>query len=557
MNQMKKIFILLSLFFFFAIPIRAQVNSNESINSFDEKININKDGTIDVKENIAYDFSNLQKHGIYRIIPYTKTNQDGKKYQLSFSNFEVKDDEGVPYQFTKTTDEKNITLKIGDANLIVSGKMTYVISYMISGAITYYSDHDELYWNATGNSWNVPIKEVSTTINWPEEINARDIKTTCFTGPVGGRDSNCSFENGIFKGMGELAPGEGMTVVFGFPKNVVSVVEPKEYVPFSETFLGKLVAVLLVLLGIFWYALLPFLIVFLWFKKGRDPRPKIGEVAAWYDPPKSPVENRFLTPGEVGTLGDETADIKDVSATIVDLARRGFLKIEERKKDDFYLVRKKTPTELLEYENVLLEKFFKEKSEIRIKDEKLYQEVEEVKSSLYKQVVDVDKLFPTNPQTIRTFYYVIAFIGFLTGNLPLAFISFIFGRIMPRKTQAGSDAYSVSKSLKNFLSTQERQLEFQANKQLMFEKLLPYAIVFGVEKIWAKRFQTLNIKAPSWYSSYDRGTFNSFIFVSSLNSSMRSFQTAATPTRSSSGFSSGFGGGFSGGGGGGGGGGSW
>jgi len=137
-------------------------------------------------------------------------------------------------------------------------------------------------------------------------------------------------------------------------------------------------------------------------------------------------------------------------------------------------------------------------------------------------------------------------------------VAFLFGRVMPRKTVFGAEAKNVAFSLKNFLTSQKRQLEFQADKQMMFERLLPFAVAFGVEKIWAKRFETLNITQPSWYHSYSSNNFNSYLLVNSLNSSFRSINTAATPTRSSSGFSSGFsGGGFSGGGGGGGGGGSW
>ena len=93
---------------------------------------------------------------------------------------------------------------------------------------------------------------------------------------------------------------------------------------------------------------------------------------------------------------------------------------------------------------------------------------------------------------------------------------------------------------------------------MMFERLLPFAVAFGVERIWAKRFESLNITQPNWYHSYSSSHFSSYMLVNSLNSSFRSITTAATPTRSSTGHSSGFGGGgFSGGGGGGGGGGSW
>jgi uncharacterized membrane protein len=146
----------------------------------------------------------------------------------------------------------------------------------------------------------------------------------------------------------------------------------------------------------------------------------------------------------------------------------------------------------------------------------------------------------------------------MTGNLGLALIAFTFGRAMPAKTIFGVESANISKSLKNFLSSQERQLEFQAKNQMMFEKLLPYAVAFGVERIWAQRFKDFVLKSPEWYSSYDSTrAFNSVLFANSLSSSMSSFRSAATPVSSTTGHSSGFSGGFSGGGGGGGGGGSW
>ena len=126
---------------------------------------------------------------------------------------------------------------------------------------------------------------------------------------------------------------------------------------------------------------------------------------------------------------------------------------------------------------------------------------------------------------------------------------------MPRKTLFGAQQSTVGKGLKNFLSSQERQLKFQADKQMFFEKLLPYAVAFGVEKIWAKRFEKFDLKPPDWYQGYPGSTFNSVVFANSLNSSYSSFSSASHPPASTG---SGFGGGgFSGGGGGGGGGGRW
>ena len=603
----------------------------EEIRSFNSDIKINKDGTINVREIITYDFGYLYRHGIYRNIPYIKTNIEGKKFKLDFSNFSVTDENNLFYQYSQSTVNNNIQLKIGDPNRTITEIHTYIIGYTISGALTYFSDHDELYWNVTGNEWEVPIAMSTASVELPVEVQQKDMKIACYTGAYGISQSQCYFDNLgadrhkiVIKSLKQLGPKEGMTIVVGFPKNIVAVFEPKEFVSFWNTFIGRLVTWLLSLLALIWYVVLPFYIIYRWVRYGRDPsfakasegQVFVREVTAWFDPPRLKGDrplgekgNRFLTPGEVGTLGDETADLKDVSATIVDLARRGYLKIEERKKGDFYFIRKKDffdDLTLLDYEKILLAAIFvnagnlfssfisifsttfsksysfsfsypqkkdidvkssiqnemdklKSKNllkEIRLKDKHLYNGIEAVKSGLYEDIVRVG-LFPKNPQTIRTKYYVLAGTALFTGNFFLALVAFVFGRVMPRKTVAGVNAFNVSKSLKNFLVSQERQLQFQADKQMMFEKLLPYAIAFGVEKVWAKRFQDLNIGQPDWYQGASPGILNSYVFVNSLNSSMKSFKMATTPTRSSSGFSSGFGGGFSGGGGGGGGGGSW
>lgn len=579
---MKKILICLLLFFALVFTVNA-----EEIKSFDSRVKINKDGTIDVKETIEYDFGELDRHGIFRNIPYIKTNKDGKKFKLDFSNFSVTDENNFAYKYSRSTVDESIKLKIGDPDRTISGIHTYIIQYKVRGALTYYSDHDELYWNATGNDWEVPITQSTAQVVWPQEIQESEIKVACYTGITGSTETACNFFHDRDKvgisSTRELSSGEGLTVVVGFPIDIVTRLEPKEIISFWDTFIGKLVGLLLGLLALSWYVFLPFFIVYKWWSGGRDPKGTTGVTTAWYNPPKTSEGKRFLTPGEVGALGDETVDLKDISATIIDLARRGYLKIEERKKGDFWLIKLDSqkadsgplqgkqarmtsfwqvplsgtrPESLLEYEKLLLDKFFKSKKEIRLKDEYLYEEVEKIKTSLYEQIV-AGGLFPKNPQSIRTGYYVLAGIALFTFNLFLAFITFVFGRVMPRKTIEGVNAFNEAKSLKNFLTSQERQLKFQADKQMMFERLLPFAVAFGVEKIWARRFEDLNLKQPDWYQGYSSGYFNSYLFVNSLNSSMKSFRSAATPTRSSSGFSSGFSGGSSGGGGGGGGGGSW
>jgi uncharacterized membrane protein len=180
-----------------------------------------------------------------------------------------------------------------------------------------------------------------------------------------------------------------------------------------------------------------------------------------------------------------------------------------------------------------------------------------VKKQLYEAVVN-EGFFPHNPQTLRTKYYGLAGIALVTQNFPLAAIAFFFGRAMPRKTPAGAQAAAIGRSLRNFITSQKKQFAFQAKHKMLFEKLLPFAIAFGVEEIWAARFARFAVPPPDWYTGGAAHNFNTQRFTRSFNSSfVQSFRSVATPTSSSSGFSSGFSGGSSGGGGGGGGGGSW
>ncbi len=142
-----------------------------------------------------------------------------------------------------------------------------------------------------------------------------------------------------------------------------------------------------------------------------------------------------------------------------------------------------------------------------------------------------------------------------SSNILLA-IACLLRRNSITKSDFGIEKYGEAVSLKNFLVSQDDQLNFMADKQMLFEKLLPYATSYGVEGVWAKRFADLTLIKPDWYEGNAYNVYTLSHFNSAIRSSFSSSYGAATSSRSSSGFSSGFSGG-SGGGGGGGGGGSW
>ncbi|MCL4374273.1 DUF2207 domain-containing protein [Patescibacteria group bacterium] len=559
---MKKIIVLATAALVLAFP---RASFAEQIDRFAVKITVKQDATVAVSETIVYNFGSASKHGIVRNIPTVKTNQDGKRYQLQISHISVVDTTGQDYRWQESADVAGIQLKIGRADQVVSGVHTYVINYDVTGALSYFSDHDELYWNVTGNRWLVPIVTSSATVRLPDQVTASRVKTGCYTGVAGSRTSNCqatvSGNQIMFQSGKSLGPSEGWTVVVGFPTRTVAVVTPVPVVSWWEGWVGKLLAIIIALMALFWYVVYPLWLPIKWYWFGRDPQVATGSVKAWYDPPKDP-SGRPLSPAETGTVIDESVDLRDLIGTIVDLARRGFLKIVEKKKGDFSLVKQRdwdTDHSVLGFEKQLLEGLFADDSEVRLKNLKFYATAEAVKKQIYTDLVK-HGTFPSDPRRLRTFYLVIGGLALISFNFFLAIMVLIFGRVMFRKTKQGKEQANVARSLYNFLSSQSRQLKFQADRQMFFEKLLPYAVVFGVEKVWAKRFVGLNLAPPDWYQGYDQQSFTTTYFVASLNNSFSHLAAAARPpstTVSRSGFSSGFSGGFSGGGGGGGGGGSW
>lgn len=557
--MLRKLFIFLLVLFVIHQYSVVNAFAEERIRSFDSDIKIQSDGSIRVIETILYDFGFSYRHGIYRDIPSIVYRERNDKYILKYSVESVTDEAGGAYQYSLLYPSDYLRIKIGDANRTISGEHTYIITYVVQGALTYLPDHTELYWNGTGDQWEVPIDSAHITVELPKQIFGSELKLACYTGTLGSAETDCSSSSKgtiqDFTVMKSLGAKEGATVVVGFPKGTVATLQAERYVSFFDRWYGQLLLIGLFLLALLWYVMYPIWIVVKWFRRGRDPRPMMGETRAWFDPPTT-SRGRKLTPAETGALLDESVDNKDISAMIVDLARRGYLQIEERDKKDFYLLKKskvKKDDSLLPFERTFLDSAFADGGELRLKNSALYTTILTIKTQIYTQIVS-DQFFPKDPSKTRLFYGAIAVLGFITFNLPLAIVAILFGLHMAKKTQQGADAAAVGRSLKNFLSSQERQLAYQASKQMMFERLLPFAVAFGVEKLWAERFKDVGLKQPEWYTSSHIGAFHSAAFVSSLDSSLKSVSIAAQPPHSSG---SGFSGGFSGGGGGGGGGGSW
>lgn len=536
----------------------------ENIEDYKVNINIKQDATLNIKEQIQYDFGNEYRHGIYRELPYVWENAEGKKYEVELDVREVSYANGNSVPYSTSRDGQNLVLKIGDPDKTITGSNTYIISYQAKGAVLYFDDHDEIYWDAIGTGWEVPIENSTITINLSDfsdlELDKNDV--VCYTGLQNSKTSNCevSVTGNIIqiKSNGALQSNEGLTFAVKIPKGYVDYYPAKEYK-------GSILPIILFILSFLLNFVLSAGVIVWWFLKGRDPKDD-RIIVRMYDSPKDD-NGKELTPLEVGTIVDEKADYKDISAELIYLAIHKYLILSDGEKKKVTIRRGPKlesdleMTSLKDHQKALIKALglnIKESIELKrnTNNSKMASEITKLMNELYKKLAN-DGYFKGNPNNIRLKFLLFGFgLMFLTLFIP-GILMILFSFIMPRKTKKGVEAKRHGLGLLQFLKSQDRQFEFQEKNFYLFEKLLPYAISFGVAKIWAKKFEDLYDYRPDWYESSSVRNFTTYSMLNSIERNLKSVESGYSYS-SSTGHSSGFsGGGFSGGGAGGGGGGSW
>lgn len=563
----KLVFFVLLLF----LPSQVFAFNEWQINSFDSTIVIQKDGKMLVTETIEAEFF-VEKRGIFRDIPYQYYDNYRQADSIALDIVSVTNELGEPWEYVDNYEYGYLTIRIGNPDIYLSGEQTYVITYEVDGAISFYDDHQELYWDVTGNDWFVPILSSSASVTIPaeEEVN---LQNRCFTGEFGSVEENCEIATeGVTSA---FTADDFLTIVVGWPKGIVD--EPTKW----ELFLAWLQNN--------WAFGLPVLVFFfmlgIWNRYGKDPQDPPGLVVQ-YQPPED------LTPAEVGYLVSQSLRKQYLPAELVNLASKGYIRIKEqlsKKKnqvDDYVLIKQKEPdADLKEHEKMILDGIFLSKKERKLSNipTSFYGKVAGIKKQIYKQLKQ-KKYFQKDPQAVRNKWmalaFIIAFCAFFTlgsrhihyfvGTLFSAFVVLGFSFIMSRRTQKGMLALEHALGFEEYINVAEdRRVKWEEEENLFFQ-YLPYAMVFGLADKWSRAFKDVFKTIPEWYegdlSNLDANTFtrNMHLFSRTTTSNIRPPQTSSSGgyrsstssfSSSSSGFSSG--GGFSGGGFGGGGGGSW
>jgi len=303
-------------------PIAAQAQMEEErVLQYDSNVTVQGNGALLVTETIRVSAAGqMIQHGIYRDFPQIYRNADGRSLKTGFKVQRVlRDGQKEDYHLAKLSNGTRVYIGSKSA-LVTPGEHTYELTYVTDRQLGFFEDHDELYWNVTGNGWILPIDVVNCTVWLPPDAVATNL--TAYTGVEGARggDFTSSGEDNMatFSTTQSLPPGNGLTIVVEWPKGFVSP-------PSSLNRLGYWwrdnLTVVLAWLAVVLAAAYYFVI---WYWKGRDPRR--GVIIPLYEPPPG------FSPAAVRHLSRMGYDNRAFAVTIVSLAVKGALRIEQEKK---------------------------------------------------------------------------------------------------------------------------------------------------------------------------------------------------------------------------------
>ena len=485
------------------VPATAQVR-NWRVTDFKDTISIAADGTALVSEKITLAFVG-EWHGIHRTIPVEYPGPHGTNYTLFLNVMSVTDENGSKLKYDSSKSGATRDLKIYIPGAVDTTRVVN-IDYSVRNGVRFFDspgdsagdssvdNYAEFYWNVTGNDWPVPIDHASAFVTLPENA-AGGLRAQAFTGAYGSRQSDATSEvkgsDVLFETIHPLPMRGGVTLDIYIPPGVL---KPPSALTKLGWFLGSNPIVFLPLLTL--------AVMFaLWYSVGRDPDPGVS-VAPQYEPPKD------ICPAEAGTLLDDTIHPRDITSTIVDLAVRGYIKIEE--KVDTFLVfhhkdylfhllkpREQWGPDLTPHERVMLENIFVDGAETRLSSLKnrFYTVIPVVRQDIMLALKNKG-IYTLDPESangysivagvaiaillvavqvlgwMNLFYSVPLLIG---SVLVSALIWWLFARQMTAKTVAGARTQVAVLGFQEFMN----RVDADRIKRMppdTFEKFLPYAM---------------------------------------------------------------------------------
>ena len=521
-----------------AAPGRAQ--ADEQIRTYSVRLQIEPSGDLLVSERISYDFGPEPRHGILRDLPIRRRFDDRRDRLYPVQVTEVGSPDAPDQYSLEEADSQEgplLRIRIGDPEQTVTGRHNYQIDYRVQGALDGFTDHDELYWKAVGSQWKVSIGQASATIIAPAAIT----HVACHAGPSGvGRPCESSVVDGRSAtfAVGELGPHEGLTVGVGFPTGVVPTPQPilQERWSLARAFaatpasLGMAGAVAVLLMA---GALVA---------AGRERRAAAtssGTGVTLEDPAGAGLSGAGLSsreasappgglrPAQARLLLHKRVAPVAVPATLLDLAARGYLRIEEHPGHEsrpqvWQVDRLPQPEpDLGAYERALLDELFGGRTSRRLSDlhRQFRPRFERIRAALGEEAVQLG-WFTAPPDQVQATWArrgaALAVVGAVLLGLavwrtrlallpiPIIVAGLLLwwgARWMPRRTPTGTALARRVAGFRNYLQSPPADPRETAAAQDILSQELPYAIVFGRTRQWVRARPQLGASAvhPSWY----------------------------------------------------------
>jgi hypothetical protein len=508
----------------------------------------------------------LREDGSYHVIERQVVDFEGGPFSFGFqelplavvediTNISVSEERSggiVEYTQSRSEEPETFTIQQTSFAIVVRWTMprtvdqqrTFVLEYEVYGNLRVYTSEtgetrQQIWWIAVGEGLTetAPITDASFTIQLPVPV---ELSTVVLDGP-GSRDpADHSSDGQTFTWTASnLESGDSLEGRLEFPA-IVEATAPSWQAEEDEQRLREqdresrdaLLTLMMVGAGLLTVTAGGVGILGFWYAQGRDPG--VGAVASYLSEPPDD-----LPPGAAGALVDETVNEHDIVATLVDLGRRGVLKITETADEGLFGGRG-FKIQLLEHKEQLrpFETGFvaaimgtdaKSGSSVDLGAAKsrFNTKVETIKSQMYDELVKRG-YFPVSPETTRSTNRRRATIGFVIGAIVLGLFGgrlfdwsgwvivpiigvaiFLFALYqvashMPRKTIAGAESAAKWRAFKRYLDDLDED-RATAGASEIFEKFLPYAVAFGIERSWVRKFAMAGAPAPEWYGGFGGG----------------------------------------------------
>jgi uncharacterized membrane protein YgcG len=492
---------------------------------YDVALTVQPNSDILVEETQRIQFTSGSFHFGYRAIPLDRVDQITDVGVSEIVN-------GTERRYTPdSTSEYGFTTENADNNLKITwyfpytsnSSHTYIVRYRAVGGLRIYAEGDQLWWKAVGADHGFPIRTSKVTVRLPATFSTDQLKLASYGASA---TSQVTDTGQVVFNAQNIPSDQELEVRVQFPHGVVQGSAPAwQAADDQRRQYGPVVGVLLGGLGLVLLVGGPLAVYLLWYTRGRDvPAGLVPEYIS--EPPDD------LPAGVVGTLVDEKADLKDIIASIVDLARRGALRMEEVRHEgflgigsgsDFVFHMEDISKATRPFEQTLIRSIFGGRKEQKMSDlrEKFYTAIPGLNNQLYDELVKAG-FFPRSPETTRRMWGGVGLAGLVVAGV-IGFCMFgalgsysaaaacpaialgitmvglmIAGGFMPRKTAQGAEETAKWLAFKRYLQTIEKHGDLQAVKD-KFEEFLPYAIAFGIDHSLISKFAAVDAPAPTWW----------------------------------------------------------